>query len=195
MGLAIESSPATSTTHNARSLSEETKQLVLNFYNTDDFTWQAPGRKDRIIIRETDVHGGKVKRTEQVRYLLMSLKEAHNKFRESNADAKIGLSKFCDLRPQHVKLFDHIPHYVCVCQYHENIRLLLTALRGHTLLSVEFRPFIDKITCDSSSKACMYSECSTCKSKIDNYSLQTLLHSKISMVNRKENFVHDTFKR
>ena len=100
----------------------------------------------------------------------MSLKEAYNKFKESNADAKIGLSKFCDLRPQHVKLFDHTPHYVCVCQYHENIRLLLTALRGHTALLVEFRPFIDQITCDSSSKACMYSECSTCKSKIDNYS-------------------------
>ena len=44
----------------------------------------------------------------------MSLKEAYNKFKESNADAKIGLSKFCDLRPQHIKLFDHIPHYVCV---------------------------------------------------------------------------------
>ena len=49
VALANESSPATSTTHNARSLSEETEQLVLNFYNTDDVTWQAPGRKDRII--------------------------------------------------------------------------------------------------------------------------------------------------
>jgi hypothetical protein len=28
----------------------------------------------------------------------------------THADAKIGLGKFCDLRPQRVKLFDHIPH-------------------------------------------------------------------------------------
>ena len=40
--------------------------------------------------------------------MLMSLKEAHNKFVEENPNNKIGLSKFCELRPNKVKLFDHI---------------------------------------------------------------------------------------
>ena len=63
----------------------------------------------------------KTKRTEQVRYLLMSLKEAYSKFAEKHTDSKIGLSKFCEFRPTHVKLFEHIPHHVCVCVYHENV--------------------------------------------------------------------------
>lgn len=136
--------------HNSRGLSEAMKQLVQEFYITDDISWQAPGRKDRVIIRETDGEGGKVKRTEQVRYLLMSLKEASNKFTEVNPTKKIGLSKFCELRPKRVKLFDHIPHNVCVCSYHENVRLLLVALKEHTQLSVDFRPFIDQVTCNPS---------------------------------------------
>ncbi len=54
--------------------------------------------------------------------MLMSLKEAHNKFVEENPD-----SKFYELRPDKIKLFDHIPHNVCVCSYYENVRLLLVA--------------------------------------------------------------------
>ena len=61
----------------------------------------------------------------------MSLKEAHNKFVEENPENRVGLSKFCELRLDKVKLFDHIPHNICVCSYHENIRLLLVALKKH----------------------------------------------------------------
>ena len=46
--------------------------------------------------------------------MLMSLREAYNKFSESHASTNIGLSKFCELRPKDVKLFDHIPHHVCI---------------------------------------------------------------------------------
>ena len=54
-----------------------------------------------------------MKRTEQVRYLLISLKEAFYKFTKVNPNIKIGLSKFCELRSRRVKLFDNIPHNVC----------------------------------------------------------------------------------
>ena len=82
-----------------------------------------------MIIREVDNDGKKIKRTEQVRYVLMSLKEAYSKFVEQYPDVKFGLTKFCTLRPANVKLFDHIPHHVCVCLYHENVRLLLLSIR------------------------------------------------------------------
>ncbi len=169
VGLSVEGSPSSSNGDNPRALSQETKELVHLFYHNDDISWQAPGRKDRIIIRESDEHGVKTKRTEQVRYMLMSLKEAFNKFKEINTGTKIGLSKFCELRPECVKSFDHIPHQVCVCPYHENVRLLLTALKGYTQLSVDFHSFIDKVTCNSSEKKCMKSECVTCKDNIDQY--------------------------
>ena len=66
-----------------------------------------------------------------------------------------------------MKLFDNIPHNVCVCSYHENVRLLLVALKDHTALATEFRRFIDQITCNSDNKMCMSCECDECKSLFD----------------------------
>lgn len=82
---------------------------------------------------------------------------------------KIGLAKFCELRLTHVKLFDQIPHQVCVCSYHENVRFLLVALKDHTTLSTDFSGFINQVTCDSSSKECMNGKCSKCKDVIDKF--------------------------
>ena len=150
-------------------LSEDTKSAVNAFYLNNDITWQAPGRKDRVIIREVNSEGKKEKRTEQIRYMLMSLKEAHVKFVEEHPENKIGLSKFCEMRPTNVKVFDHIPHHVCVCSYHENVRLLLVALKEHTSLPVEFHEFISRVTCDSDAQACLKSQCEACKDRIDNF--------------------------
>ena len=102
---------------------------------------------------------------------MMSLREAHKKFMEENPDAKIGLSKFCDLRPAHVKLFDHLPHQVCVCSYHKNVRLFLVALKSDSDLSTNFSTFVNQIVCDSQSKECMSKECLACKDKLNIFSL------------------------
>jgi len=150
-------------------LSEKTKDMVIKFYSTNDVSWQAPGRKDRVIIRKIDSEGKKVKRTEQVRYMLVSLKEARNSFVKTHPVYKIGLSKFCELRPVNIKLFDHIPHNVCVCSYHENVWLLLLSLKEHSELCSDFQGFIDQVTCLSLQKSCMSNECSECRHKIDNF--------------------------
>ena len=60
---------------------------------------------------------------------------------------KVGLSKFCHLRPPNIKLFDSIPHNICVCIYHENMRLLLEVLSKYTKLSESFQEFVDQVTC------------------------------------------------
>jgi len=86
-----------SRSHN--SLSEEIKEMVIKFYYTNGISWQAPVHKDRIIIRELNCEGKKVKRTKQVCYMLVSLKEAHNSFIKTHSEYKIGLSKFCDVKP------------------------------------------------------------------------------------------------
>jgi len=69
------------------SISDKTKQLVLDFYNSNDISRQAPSRNGKVIVRENDVNG-KTKQT------IMSLKEAYSKFAEKHTDTKIGLSKF-----------------------------------------------------------------------------------------------------
>ena len=99
MGLDVSDSPTSS--KRSSTITEETISLVNDFYNNNDISWQAPGRKDRVIIR-ANKEGEKVKRVEQARYLMMSLREAHKKFMEENPGANIGLSKFCDLRPAHI---------------------------------------------------------------------------------------------
>lgn len=165
VGLTVKSVKLNANNHSA-ALDESTKELVREFYNNCDISWQAPGRKDRVIIREKDADGKNVKRTEQVRYMMMSLTEAYNIF-NNNHPSIIGSSKFCELRPPNIKLFDHIPHNVCVCSYHENIRLLLVALKDHTRLSVEFEDFINQVTCDSSLFECMNRQCMECINLLD----------------------------
>ena len=64
---------------------------------------------------------------------------------------KVGLSKFCDLRPPNVKLFDSIPHNICVCIYYENMRLLLEVLSKYTKLSESFQ-----VTCYPSVYDCNF---------------------------------------
>lgn len=44
---------------------------------------------------------------------------------KSNTPRQKWVSKFCELRPANLKLFEHLPHQVCICSYHENVRLLL----------------------------------------------------------------------
>ena len=83
----------------------------------------------------------------------MSLKEAYSKFFEKHSNVKIGLSTFCELHPVPVKF---------VCSYHKTVRSLL-ALKEHTSLAVDFRAFINQVTCDSSRKQCISSNCDDCK--------------------------------
>ena len=49
--------------------------------------------QDHIMVRERNEDGLMIKRTEQVRYMLMSLREAYSKFKEVNSSLKSGFSK------------------------------------------------------------------------------------------------------
>lgn len=122
-----------------------------------------------MLVRTVDDKGKVTKDHIQLRYMLMSLREAYEQFCNTYSDVKIGVSKFADLRPKHIRLFDQIPHNVCVCIYHENVRLLLNALKTFTNLSTEFSSFINQIVCNPSEKACMYSECEDCHNKLSSF--------------------------
>ena len=90
---------------------KEIDAAAVAFYSSDDISWQAPERKDRVIYR--DENGKNHKEYLQCRYMLMSLGEAHQL--AVTTGLMISRSKFCSLRPKHIRLMEDRPHNVCVC--------------------------------------------------------------------------------
>ena len=78
----------------------------------------------------------------------------------------IGLSKFCSLRPVNVLLSSAMPRDVCLCQYHENIRMLYECIAKEvTTLPPYSETLVDNFVCDSTSEFCMSGKCSKCSSE------------------------------
>ena len=154
----------------ARTLASRKEQeiKVISFLSSDDITWQTPGRKDNVIIRQKNDKGEKVKLIYQARYMLMSLMEAYKLFKLQNPDQTIGKTKFCEMRPKYIKLYDSLPHNVCVCKYHENVRLLLRALHPFTNLPVNVSTFTDSLVCSSNDESCMRLACADCQDNFSN---------------------------
>ena len=59
------------------SLSQEIVTIVENFYEQDDISRQAPGKRDTIVV-----HSNVGKETRQRRHLFMKVAEAYKLFRE-----------------------------------------------------------------------------------------------------------------
>ncbi|KAG8192006.1 hypothetical protein JTE90_001740 [Oedothorax gibbosus] len=136
----------------------ENSKQVIDFFNDDRVSSQAPGMKDFVICRE---NGNKIKM--QKRYLYLTLKETYALFCEENSDIKIGLSNFCIQRPINVLLGKNIPHNVCLCQKHENIRLLLKVLHNKCInVAPEFKEFIKSVVCNDNNELCMTGGCNSC---------------------------------
>lgn len=81
---------ATPSTTNPRGLSHETVEVIQQFYQRDDISRQAPGRKDVVTIRPKE--GGKIKK--QMRHLTSSIMETFALFCEEYPNIKVGKSKF-----------------------------------------------------------------------------------------------------
>lgn len=142
----------------ARQVSPEVRQAVVAYYQDDAITFQSPTYK---VTREVQLDGEIV--DVPVRYLTMTLREAHALFIDEHPDMEIGRAKFCELRPKHVLLQKNTPHNVCTCCIHENIRFLLKALHSNSVqINTEFREFIAQVVCDPESEECMRSGCPRC---------------------------------
>lgn len=79
----------------------------------------------------------------------------------------IGRTLFWEMKPTEVSCFGDLPLSVCVCRYHENVRLILDVMHPHTRVPRTFREFISLVTCDQTKKACMTRKCDQCRDKID----------------------------
>ena len=58
-------------------IDEETKNKIIDFYQNDDVSWQAPGRKDYVLSRSKDPDGNTTKINIQSKCMLMTFAEAH----------------------------------------------------------------------------------------------------------------------
>ena len=153
-------SPLPSNPASSNKLSDEVLQRVINFYQSQDICWTAPGRKDYIMVRRLD--GTKVK--EQRRYLVTTVGETHALYEKEYPDDKIGLSKFKSLRPEYVLLKDKMPHNVCVCSYHENINLALQGLH-HPGFPAHHIELLQQVACNVTDESCMSGQCDACRQR------------------------------
>ncbi|XP_030827949.1 uncharacterized protein LOC115928135 [Strongylocentrotus purpuratus] len=140
-------------------VSEDTVKVIEDFYERDDVSRQAPGRKDVVTIWNAD---GKKKM--QARHLTASIKETYAFFCEIYPEVHVGKSKFAECRPKHVLLSQKLPHNVCLCRYHENAINAFTALhKAQPEFPAYTRDLPALLLCKQPSRECWMNECAECK--------------------------------
>ncbi|XP_071839778.1 uncharacterized protein [Apostichopus japonicus] len=134
-----------------RPLAKEIQDLVIKFYSDDEYSRQMPGKKDFVSVKR-NVHV-------QKRLLLCSLKELYAAFEQNHPNVKIGFSKFCSLRPKWCVLVGSSgTHSVCVCTIHQNVELMVSALKSDT----DTHKLVEMMVCDRDNKECMIHRCKDC---------------------------------
>ena len=96
----------------------------------------------------------------------MTIAEACALYQEAFPDDGIKLSIFKSLHPDEVSFRSNMPHNVCVCQYHENINLLLQGLSNIDTIPSNHRNLLEMVCCDVEDEECMFSRCQICEEKI-----------------------------
>lgn len=148
-----------------RRLSSETETLVIDFYMNDEFSRLMPGKKDFVSVRTPN---GRIH--EQKRLVLCNLKELHAAFKERNSIVKVSFSKFAMLRPSQCVLAGASgTHSVCVCQIHQNPKLMLDACDLKSLQYDEFQrnlsdyhSLLKVMNCENPKEQCHLGSCKNC---------------------------------
>ena len=158
-------------------ISEQTVAMVRDFYELEENSRILPGKKDCVSVR---LDGRKVQK--QTRLVLCNLKEIYLHFKNTYPDVKIGLSTFCSLRPKWCKLAGSAgTHSVCVCIYHQNIKLMLEGAN----MNVDYKDLLALLACDIENYDCMLGNCEGCGSA---EMLKTMLEEEFSEVEEEISF-------
>lgn len=137
---------------------------VLEFYRSDEISRVMPGKKNFVSVKE---EGQKVHK--QKRLILCNLKETYRCFKDKYPLVKISFSKFAELRPKECILPGaNGTHSVCVCIYHENVKLLIEGANIPLLTSnsnmviKNYKDALLHIICNPPSHHCYLKQCSSC---------------------------------
>ncbi|XP_045030450.1 uncharacterized protein LOC123472639 [Daphnia magna] len=163
----------------SRRMSNDDKQRIIDFYTSDEYSRQLPGMKNVKSVKQPNGKRLKI----QKRLLLVNVDELHSDYKKKykNIDGikTFGLSAFADLRPKHViTVGSSGSHSVCVCIYHQNVKLMLSAIG----LGEERHLLMDKVVCSVYNKTCMVTRCPSCpKSEALESSLEDLIGLKVGL--------------
>ncbi|CAH0550783.1 unnamed protein product [Brassicogethes aeneus] len=146
------------------SLEEDVVNLIVSFYELDEYSRIMPGKKDYVSVK---VNG---ERTQvQKRLLLINLRELFQLYTEKYPQKKCSFSKFAALRPKHCVLIGASgTHSVCVCAIHENVKLLIEGSNIKNLTANSPNPmrtyhdFLKRMVCVVQSDNCFFGTCSGC---------------------------------
>ena len=134
-------------------LSEDVKNLVREFWKSDEISRICPSAKDFLRIRNEEG----IKESVQKRLVLMNLKEAFALYKSDETNPCIGFSTFAELRPKNCILAGaSSTHSVCVCIYHQNAKLQFSALG---LKKMYYKDLLEKAVCDVNNRNCMLQIC------------------------------------
>lgn len=153
-GILCEPNKRAATNH----ITEEVKNRVVKFYLTDNISQPCAGKRDFVTINENNE---KVRK--QRRLVLMNLEEAYALFKQQNIGQKIGFSTFAALRPKEclLALNNCGTHTVCVCQYHQNVKLIFEPMKK--IFEMEnFRDLFALMLCNEPTDNCRLKECDQC---------------------------------
>lgn len=153
----------------ANAISQDLVMKVRSFYERDDISRVSPNAKD---VRYFTDQSGK-KELQQIRHLLYRLSEVYALFimeygegengENGRIDVPLKISKFCNLRPVHVKLVNTMPRNVCYCLYHTNFIECCKSL--HRIIP-EFPLYdsdsIEFLICENSTVDCWTRKCVIC---------------------------------
>lgn len=135
-------------------------QKVKEFFYSDEISRASPNTEEFVTVMENQQ-----KKKLSVKHLLYPIKECYGMFCSENPELKISLSKFFKLRPPNVLSFTKIPHNVCVCQVHENLRCSLKSLKKSHLtfenLLVDYKMH-KNFVCIDSTQLCFENQCEQC---------------------------------
>lgn len=154
-----------------RILTDTVIERIKKFYREIDISSPRPAARDCKTVKN-----GEKKEMIQKRLMLVNLKEAYALFKEwykemYGQDIKIGFSTFCQHRPEECILPNDSKgiHNVCVCIYHQNIKLFLDGLHSVIIkrklkqdLPTTYKEILNIILCENPTEACRYDECFDC---------------------------------
>lgn len=142
-------------------LDEDTIRLVQDFYEDEDISRVCPGKRDFVII---SLNGEKI--SKQRRLVLCNLKEAYQIFKAKYPTIRIGFSRFSTHRPANCVLANSSgTHTICVCIYHQNIKLMFDALKKHNVLPNSTKTYHDiiyQVICKDFNDRCISQNCERC---------------------------------
>ena len=147
-----------------RRLDSDIVNKVKEFYLSEEISRTMPGKKDTVSV---SVNGER--KSLQKHLILCNLTEAYAKFKEKYPEMKIGFSKFAELRPKQCVLPGASgTHSVCVCQIHQNMKLMFVGSNLDKLTTDDDYPLksvqdcVIKLQCNPPSISCCLGECFQC---------------------------------